>query len=73
MTTLSKALQTVADDLNTICQNNKTCDTCPFYKKGRDCSPNTMDELVRNAKKLEERCQTILEGVQALASTVGVK
>lgn len=73
MEQFSKALQTVADDLDAICQKNKTCDTCPFHKSGRECSPNMMDELVRSAKELERRADTLLEGAQALKNAMGVK
>ena len=73
MEQFSKALQSVADDLDVICQKHKTCELCPFYKKGQDCSPNTMDELVRSAKELERRAETLLEGAQALKSAMGVK
>ena len=73
MERFAKALQTVADDLDAICQKNKTCDTCPFYKSGRECSPNIIDELVRNAKEMENRCDTLLESAQALQKVLGVK
>lgn len=73
MEQFSKALQSVADELDKMCHNYKNCNDCPFYKKGQDCSPATMDELVRSAKELERRADTLLEGAQALKNAMGVK
>ena len=73
MESFSKTLQGVADEFTRICYKSKVCESCPFFVKGRECSSSKMDDLVRQAKQLEERAQNLLEGAQALKNVLNVK
>ena len=73
MASFSETLQSVADEFTRICYKAKVCEQCPFFVKGRECSASKMDDLVRQAKQLEERSKTLLEGAQALQNVMNVK